>query len=505
MRKLKLILISAALCLTVPIAAQNPTTYFMEGSTFRSQLNPALAPTCGYLNLPALSGIQVGMAGNISLDCVLFPRNGKLVTIFDNSVSAKEALSGLKSQNTLELNTKVNILGFGAYTKNRRNFWSFDINARVNGDVGLPYSLFEFLKLGRNNKIRGIGVNVDSYLEAGFNYSFSVDRPKKWYVGVRPKMLIGVARARLAFDRFDVMLGEERWQVDAQGVLDITAAGVEADHMPGESFEFGDLDMKPTKPAGYGFAIDLGATYQVLPNLQLSLAVNDLGFIKWGRKHNLKAFSEKTLMFESIEVDANGQVGEQPDFDLNVFQFNETDPSDCTNMLCASINAGLDYELFNHKLGFGLLYSAHVREFDTRHNLTASVNIHPKRWFTLSGSYSFLENRGNAFGLGLNLNPGAINFFVATDVLLTKKTKQWVPIRQSIMNVTFGMAVPIGKIGHRVREYMPARELYRLIKDKPVGELSPTEKRLMQKKSAKFAAEQTETDEKAARKYLEKS
>ena len=34
-------------------AAQNPTAYFMEGSTLRSQFNPAFAPLRGDVNIPA--------------------------------------------------------------------------------------------------------------------------------------------------------------------------------------------------------------------------------------------------------------------------------------------------------------------------------------------------------------------------------------------------------------------------------------------------------------------
>ena len=42
MKKIRILL--AALLVTVGAAAQNPSSYFMEGSTFRSQLNPAFAP-----------------------------------------------------------------------------------------------------------------------------------------------------------------------------------------------------------------------------------------------------------------------------------------------------------------------------------------------------------------------------------------------------------------------------------------------------------------------------
>lgn len=39
----------------------------MEGSTFRSQLNPAFAPLRGYVNIPVLGGVQVNASGNLSV------------------------------------------------------------------------------------------------------------------------------------------------------------------------------------------------------------------------------------------------------------------------------------------------------------------------------------------------------------------------------------------------------------------------------------------------------
>lgn len=37
------------------VSAQSNTAYFMEGSTLRSQLNPALAPQRGYFNIPGVA------------------------------------------------------------------------------------------------------------------------------------------------------------------------------------------------------------------------------------------------------------------------------------------------------------------------------------------------------------------------------------------------------------------------------------------------------------------
>lgn len=59
----KIYTLLAALLVTAGAAAQNPSAYFMEGTTFRSQFNPAFAPLRGYFNIPALGGIQVSTGG----------------------------------------------------------------------------------------------------------------------------------------------------------------------------------------------------------------------------------------------------------------------------------------------------------------------------------------------------------------------------------------------------------------------------------------------------------
>lgn len=58
------------------VAAQNPTTYFMEGSTFRMQFNPAFAPHRGYFNIPVLGGIDLSVGGNLALGDLFFPATG---------------------------------------------------------------------------------------------------------------------------------------------------------------------------------------------------------------------------------------------------------------------------------------------------------------------------------------------------------------------------------------------------------------------------------------------
>ena len=453
----KTYLLLAALLLATGLAAQNPTAYFMEGSTFRSQFNPAFAPLRGYINLPSIGGINVNLSGNIALDNIFFARDGKLVTLLDSSVTPDQALRNLKTDNLMGIDTRINLLGFGKFTKNHKNFWSFDVNLRVNESMNLPKSLFEFLKQGKEGSIKNFGLAVDSYLEAGFNYSFPLLKDRL-YIGIRGKFLAGIARAQVNYDQFDITLQQDRWAVATKGTIDVTADGttVVPDPETG-TFEVSDLEFNPRKPAGYGFAVDLGATYDILPNLQASLAVNDLGFINWDKNSTVSGVSTQQVEFTGVEVSGSG-AETAPDFDLEMMKFTTSEEKNISKTLRAAINAGIEYEVWKHRIGIGLLYTARFWEYKTMHNITGSVNFHPVRWFTLTGSYSLLNNRGSAVGLGLNLCPGWINFFVATDMLLTKHTPQWVPIKQSSANVTLGIGIPLGKRSHRIAAYIREKD-----------------------------------------------
>lgn len=437
-----------AVLFAINVSAQNPTLYFMDGSTMRSQWNPAFAPQRGYVNIPFVGGIQADVQGNIALDDILYLHDGTLITIMSSKVSASQALSGLEKMNRFGTSANVNIFGFGSYTNNRENFWSFDMNLRVNADARVPYEFFDFMKTGTAGNFANLGMSSDAYLEAGFTYSMPII--ENLYVGVRGKFLVGIMRAAFNFDEFDAYMGADRWYAHTVGRLEVSGAVPGTKHTEDGDLVY-DLDNVEDEiyvPAGYGFGVDIGATYDVLPNLQVSLSVCDIGFMSWMKRGTAVGVVDEEVEFAGVEVDASGNVvGPTADFDeLN---FLVSDSSCKTKALRASVNAGGEYTFLDRKIGLGLLYRAKFWEYKTQHNITASANFRPMNWLHLSGSYSFLNNKGHSLGWALNICPKFINLFVATDVLLSKKTPQWVPISQSNINVTFGLAVPIGPKGER--------------------------------------------------------
>ena len=218
------LLVSTAVLALFGAAAQNPTLYFMRGVPMRSQMNAALAPERGYVQIPLLGGLAVADDGNIALNNLVYRRGDQLTTLLDPSVSAAEALSGLHDRNRINADVRTTLIGFGSYTANRKNFWSFDLNLRAGASAQVPYELFHFFKTGESSRVRNMGVAADTYVEAGFNYSWPVcDRV---YVGARVKALIGLARTRFYFNDFNVSLGEDQWFVEAVGELEANGAGV---------------------------------------------------------------------------------------------------------------------------------------------------------------------------------------------------------------------------------------------------------------------------------------
>lgn len=437
MKKIYSLLVLTLLAFTA--AAQNTATYFMKGATTRSDFNPALAPTRGYFNLPGIGSLQVGGSSSVSLDHLLYDRGDELVTLLDISVPSQEALRNLSAHNLFDGEVRAQLLGFGAFAKNGKNFWSFGLNLRSEVESDVPYSFFEFFKTGKDAKIKDLRADANAWAEAAFSYSFPVG--KQLYVGARVKLLAGVARAKANIEQMDVTLQPDRWEIRTKGLFEMSGVSAEVDE--NGNFTVRDIEMNDCRLAGMGASIDLGATYDIRPDLQVSLGVTDLGFIAWNKKSATYGESVEQFAYEGVEV-VDG-VAASPDFDLDFFEFQARPGKGATRMLRSTINAGVEYDLWQKRVGLGLLYSARFNSIRMRHSLTGSVNFYPVHWANLTASYLYAGSRGSSVGLALNLFPGAVNLLLATDIVTAKLTPQLIPVKRKAVNFTFGLGFPIGR------------------------------------------------------------
>ena len=473
------------------------TSYFMEGTHYRQQLNPALTPTKGYFNLPVIGAVNATV-GSTSLgyqDIIDIIDDG------DDFYTKPDFMNRLKDNNKLNVNFSTEILSAGWYKG--KNFWSFNIGLRTDIGANLTKNMFTFLNemetveenwRNSNYDISGQQLNINAYTEIGLGLSRQINN--RLTVGARVKALLGIGNMELKLNRVAMSANlpsdqqinqwssESYWNsmtpsqaaqaaqelkdkfnnyhanLTVGAELKSSFKGLELQEEEGKDYvtDF-DFDSGKLGIAGYGFGIDLGASYKILDNLTVSASVLDLGFISWSKSSTKIASANpdpidikgstyanmvdpnnpNTVMnaVNQLQNDAQGYMdrvtnGDVLDYDM--LQLEVSDAKESRKSRLASILVlGAEYGFFNNKLAVGVLSTTRFVQPDALTELTFSANYRPKSWFNVALSYSAIQSAGKSFGLGLKLGP----LFVGTDYMFLGKNSNSV-------NGFVGVSIPLG-------------------------------------------------------------
>lgn len=473
------------------------TSYFMEGTHYRQQLNPALTPTKGYFNLPVIGAVNATV-GSTSLgyqDIIDIIDDG------DDFYTKPDFMNRLKDNNKLNVNFSTEILSAGWYKG--KNFWSFNIGLRTDIGANLTKNMFTFLNemetveenwRNSNYDISGQQLNINAYTEIGLGLSRQIN--SRLTVVARVKALLGIGNMELKLNRVAMSANlpsdqqinqwssESYWNsmtpsqaaqaaqelkdkfnnyhanLTVGAELKSSFKGLELQEEEGKDYvtDF-DFDSGKLGIAGYGFGIDLGASYKILDNLTVSASVLDLGFISWSKSSTKIASANpdpidikgstyanmvdpnnpNTVMnaVNQLQNDAQGYMdrvtnGDVLDYDM--LQLEVSDAKESRKSRLASILVlGAEYGFFNNKLAVGVLSTTRFVQPDALTELTFSANYRPKSWFNVALSYSAIQSAGKSFGLGLKLGP----LFVGTDYMFLGKNSNSV-------NGFVGVSIPLG-------------------------------------------------------------
>ena len=473
------------------------TSYFMEGTHYRQQLNPALTPTKGYFNLPVIGAVNATV-GSTSLgyqDIIDIIDDG------DDFYTKPDFMNRLKDNNKLNVNFSTEILSAGWYKG--KNFWSFNIGLRTDIGANLTKNMFNFLNQmetiednwrNSNYDISGQQLNVNAYTEIGLGLSRQIN--SRLTVGARVKALLGIGNMELKLNRIamsanlptDQQINE--WSSDSYwsgtpaeiaakaqelkakfdnyhanlnvgAELKSSFKGLELKEEEGKDYvtDF-DFDSGKLGIAGYGFGIDLGASYKILDNLTVSASILDLGFISWSKSStkiasanpdpiDLKGStyagmidpanpqSSVTGALNQLQSDAENYMdlvtqGDVLNYDMLQLEVGDAKESR-KSRLASTLVLGAEYGFFNNKLAVGVLSTTRFVQPDALTELTFSANYRPKSWFNVALSYSAIQSAGKSFGLGLKLGP----LFVGTDYMFLGKNTNSV-------SGFVGISVPLG-------------------------------------------------------------
>ena len=485
--------------ITLPANAQFlRTSYFMEGTHYRQQLNPALTPTKGFINLPVIGAVNATV-GSTSLGYQ------DIIDIIDDGgdfYTKPDFMNRLKDNNTLNVNFSTEILSAGWYKG--KNFWSFNIGLRTDIGANLTKSMFTFLNemetveenwRNSNYDISGQQLNINAYTEIGLGLSRQIN--SRLTVGARVKALLGIGNMELKLNRIamsanlptDQQINE--WSNDSYwsgslGEIETKAKDLKAkfdnyhanltvgaelkssfkglelkeeegkDYVTDFDFDSGNLGI-----AGYGFGIDLGASYKILDNLTVSASILDLGFISWSKSStkiasanpdpiNIKGSTYADMInitdpqnsvkgaLNQLQNDTENYMdlvtqGDVLNYDMLQLEVGEAKESR-KSRLASTLVLGAEYGFFNNKLAVGVLSTTRFVQPDALTELTLSANYRPKSWFNVALSYSAIQSAGKSFGLGLKLGP----IFLGTDYMFLGKNSNSV-------NGFIGVSIPLNK------------------------------------------------------------
>ena len=473
------------------------TSYFMEGTHYRQQLNPALTPTKGYFNLPVIGAVNATV-GSTSLgyqDIIDIIDDG------DDFYTKPDFMNRLKDNNKLNVNFSTEILSAGWYKG--KNFWSFNIGLRTDIGANLTKNMFTFLNemetveenwRNSNYDISGQRLNINAYTEVGLGLSRQIN--SRLTVGARVKALLGIGNMELKLNKVAMNANlpndaeitkwssESYWSsmtpsqaaqaaqelkdkfnnyhanLTVGAELKSSFKGLELKEEEGKDYvtDF-DFDSGKLGIAGYGFGIDLGASYKILDNLTVSASVLDLGFISWSKSSTKIASANpdpidikgstyanmvnpndpNTVMnaVNQLQNDAQGYMdrvtnGDVLDYDMLQLEVGDAKESR-KSRLASTLVLGAEYGFFNNKLAVGVLSTTRFVQPDALTELTFSANYRPKSWFNVALSYSAIQSAGKSFGLGLKLGP----VFVGTDYMFLGKNSNTV-------NGFVGVSIPLG-------------------------------------------------------------
>lgn len=309
--KIKYILISFFIIYIASFQLSNAqvanSLFNMRSVPQSNYINPAITPDSKlYIGIPALSSIyfNIGHTGFTYNQAIQRRKDDTLVVRTDNIISKLDNINYLYNQFNAE------IISFG--WKRNKWFYGFSYSLKEDFYLGYPKDLLRFGLYGNTNRDKGtlgdnlelgsFKLNATAYQEFAFTVAREIDY--NWQVGVRPKLLVGLANASikksLANLRTDSLTFD--WIVDTDLEVNGSMPGMITD----SSAEFEDVNWEKEAQKiqfkNLGFAIDLGAKYRIDDKFNVGVSLVDFGFIRWKRNVNNFKIKRTQLQFEGVDI-----------------------------------------------------------------------------------------------------------------------------------------------------------------------------------------------------------
>lgn len=418
------IILSAMFAFSYAASAQDSqSTFFLDNYAFNYRINPAIMSEKNFVGL-GVGNISVDISSPIGINSLFFPTENGLVTGFNRTVPSEKFLAGFRDLSTFSNSDCINLVSFG--TRLEKVMFTVEMNLRVAADASIPKDCFSFLKNGfdanTTYNFSNLHASAKSYAEIVGGYAQTIG--SKLTVGGRIKALVGLVNADIAIDRADFIASEQSLVLDtdvsARIAVPAPSNGVPTTAV--STVSIGGLSIASGNSAGLGFALDLGATYELIEGLTLSASIRDLGFMNW--KYADIASESVHLEFTGFSgLDAEGgaiiddnvrQIGDRiKDFDFE--ELNSRGRIYESSMLPFTATAGARWVIPGvNFIRVGALATFHTEKYSTWFDFRTGATLTPTRWLS-AGANIGIGSLGPICGFAASINLACVNIFVSVD------------------------------------------------------------------------------------------
>ena len=410
---------------------QSNTMYYIHGVPQSYQLNPATQPTCDFfLGVPGVSPLQIHVQNSaLSINDVIWAEGDSVYHPFHPSVDVDDFLSNFKETNYIAVENDITAFSMGL--RIREMYFTFDIGAHMNDRFIYPGDLIDFLVKGNeaNDEFDLSGLELDFKNYADIALGVSRNFGDQWTVGLRTKLLFGIANLSTSKSNISLITGADQWVIDTDYEMNFSMPGVivPIDAEGGLDFDEGfDFDSTLSTVKDYrklgtqniGLGFDIGAHFRPIDKLEISASIIDLGYIRW-KGYNFAVNQTVDFNYEGVEAERLSEledIGDRlVDTLVNMFDF-QAEETVYSSMITAKVYLGARYR-FTDGFDAGALVNTSIIRGKIRPQLTFLADWYPSTVWGVSASYSVLQHSYSSFGIGTSFKFGPLSLYIISDFL----------------------------------------------------------------------------------------
>lgn len=394
-----------------------------------------------FVSLPGLAGVDLSVNNSFGMTDVLTTTGDS--TLLDINKFLSNQKEGAFFNTTMVIPELM--IGFRT---GENGFVTLFANERIDATIFYPMKLLNFVwngnydYVGKDYLVDDISFDQTVYREYGVGYGRNFEiLGRKTTIGVRAKYLVGMAHTSVqknlemkirTNDDYSVKISMNDGLVRMAGLNKI------------ENYE--DEFQYFINNQNTGFGLDLAANMDLTDRINVGIAANDLGFIKW------KEDSEET-QFKGASFSINGSSFDNMDklADAMLDSIENLDVDTVAATFSTTLNSKV-YLSGSYRLTKSGYAQVTMANYFTQGRMKSSIGLgylqDVRNWLSVSLTGSIVPQAGADIGAGLMLRGGPLQFYFNMDQILNT-----IDIPQAKgMNVKFGFNFLIGKPVKKVKK-----------------------------------------------------